>query len=70
MEPIELPPPAQLMNFIVGKWISKPIYVAAELGIADMLDEINGQLVSEGRTPDLILMDHDLPDINGIVILR
>ena len=35
----ELPPPAQLMNFIVGKWISKPVYVAAELGIADMLTE-------------------------------
>lgn len=30
---------AQLMKFIVGKWISKPIYVAAELGIADMLAE-------------------------------
>ena len=27
----ELPPPAQLMQYIVGKWISKPIYVAAEL---------------------------------------
>jgi len=39
METDKLPPPAQLMNFIVGKWISKPIYVAAELGIADMLAE-------------------------------
>ena len=39
MKPNELPPPAQLMKFIVGKWISKPIYVAAELGIADMLTE-------------------------------
>ncbi|MEE4354608.1 MAG: methyltransferase [Desulfatiglans sp.] len=39
MNPNELPPPAQLMRFIVGKWISKPIYVAAELGIADMLAE-------------------------------
>jgi len=37
MRPIELPPPAQLMKYIVGRWISKPIYVAAELGIADML---------------------------------
>jgi hypothetical protein len=27
------------MKFIVGKWISKPIYVAAELGIADKLAE-------------------------------
>ena len=39
MKPIELPPSAQLMKFIVGKWVSKPIYVAAELGIADMLAE-------------------------------
>lgn len=39
MKPKELPSPAQLMKFIVGKWISKPIYVAAELGIADMLAE-------------------------------
>lgn len=39
MKPNELSPPAQLMKFIVGKWISKPIYVAAELGIADMLAE-------------------------------
>jgi ubiquinone/menaquinone biosynthesis C-methylase UbiE len=39
MKPIELPPHAQLMQFILGKWISKPIYVAAELGIADMLTD-------------------------------
>lgn len=39
MKPNELPPPAQLMKYIVGRWISKPIYVAAELGIADMLTE-------------------------------
>ncbi|MFC2156532.1 methyltransferase [Acidobacteriota bacterium] len=39
MKPNELPPPAQLMKFIVGRWISKPIYVAAELRIADMLAE-------------------------------
>ena len=37
MKTIELSPQVQLMKFIVGKWISKPIYVAAELGIADML---------------------------------
>jgi hypothetical protein len=35
----ELAPPEQLMKFIVGKWISKPIYVVAELGIADILAE-------------------------------
>ena len=39
MNQTELPPPVQLMQFIVGKWISKPIYAAAELGIADMLSE-------------------------------
>lgn len=37
MKTIESPPQEQLMKFIVGKWISKPLYVAAELGIADML---------------------------------
>ncbi|MDM8555642.1 methyltransferase [Desulfococcaceae bacterium HSG7] len=39
MKPNELPPQAQLMQFIIGKWISKPVYAAAELGIADMLAE-------------------------------
>jgi hypothetical protein len=37
MTPTQLPPHAQMMQFILGKWISKPIYVAAELGIADMV---------------------------------
>ncbi|MDM8540053.1 methyltransferase [Desulfococcaceae bacterium HSG9] len=39
MKPNEMPPQAQLMQFIIGKWISKPVYAAAELGIADMLAE-------------------------------
>lgn len=39
MNQTQLPPSAQLMQFILGKWISKPIYVAAELGIADLLSE-------------------------------
>ncbi len=38
MKSNELPPAANLMKFIVGKWISKPIYAAAELNIADILD--------------------------------
>jgi hypothetical protein len=29
----------QMMQFITAKWISKPIYVAAKLGIADLLAE-------------------------------
>ncbi|MHC4558236.1 MAG: hypothetical protein ACYS80_13135 [Planctomycetota bacterium] len=33
----KFPPAAQLMKFIVGSWISKPVYVAAEFGIADLL---------------------------------
>lgn len=37
MNPNNLPPQVQLMQFIVGKWISKPLYAVAELGIADML---------------------------------
>ena len=39
MNPNTLQPHEQLMQYIVGKWISKPIYVAAELGIADLLVE-------------------------------
>jgi ubiquinone/menaquinone biosynthesis C-methylase UbiE len=35
----ELSPQAQLMKLIVGRWISKPIQVVAELGIADLLDD-------------------------------
>jgi ubiquinone/menaquinone biosynthesis C-methylase UbiE len=50
MEPNELPPPAQLMKFIVGKWISKPIYVAAELRIADMLAEGSKSIEELART--------------------
>jgi hypothetical protein len=37
MNATPLPPHAQMMQLILGKWISKPIYVAAELGIADMV---------------------------------
>lgn len=39
MQNIELLPKDQLMKFIVGKWISKPIYVVAKLGIPDILDD-------------------------------
>jgi ubiquinone/menaquinone biosynthesis C-methylase UbiE len=35
----ELPPPVQFMKLLLGKWINKPICVAAELGIADILAE-------------------------------
>jgi hypothetical protein len=39
MKLTELPPHAQMMQFIISKWISKPIYVVAELGIPDMLSD-------------------------------
>jgi hypothetical protein len=39
MQPDEISPQEQLMKFILGKWISQPIYVAAELGIADILSK-------------------------------
>ncbi len=39
MNPEVISPQEQLMKFIVGKWISKPIYIAAELGIADLLSD-------------------------------
>jgi hypothetical protein len=37
MTPDELKPEDQMMRYIAAKWISKPIYVVAELGIADLL---------------------------------
>ena len=37
MKPTGLQTAEQLMKFIVGKWMSKPVYVAAELRIADIL---------------------------------
>lgn len=39
MNSAQMPPQAQIMQFILSKWISKPIYVAAELGIADILSD-------------------------------
>jgi len=68
MKPNELPPPAQLMKFIVGKWISKPIYVAAELGIADMLTEGPKSIeelaqASKSHTPSLYRMMRALASV-------
>jgi precorrin-6B methylase 2 len=37
MRSSELPLHEQMMKMIVAKWISKPIHIAAELGIADLL---------------------------------
>jgi hypothetical protein len=37
MNPTQPPPQAQMMQFILGKWISKPIHAVARLGIADLL---------------------------------
>jgi hypothetical protein len=39
MKPTGLPPHVEMMKFILGKWISKPIYVAAKLSIADILSD-------------------------------
>jgi len=63
-----LPPPVQLMNFIVGKWISKPIYVAAELGIADMLADGSKTikelaLLSKTHAPSLYRMMRALASV-------
>ena len=33
----ELPPPAKLLHMMIGYWISQSVYVAAKLGIADLL---------------------------------
>jgi hypothetical protein len=37
MNPETMPPEAQMMKMVLAKWISKPIYAAASLGIADLL---------------------------------
>ena len=68
MDPNQLPPPAQLMKFIVGKWISKPIYVVAEFCIADMLSEgpkSIEELAKESRThaPSLYRMMRALASV-------
>lgn len=34
-----MPPQGRLMNYILGKWISKPIYVATKLAVADHLSD-------------------------------
>ena len=68
MKPNELPSPGQLMKFIVGKWTSKPIYVAAELGIADMLAEGPKSIeelakASRSHTPSLYRMMRALASV-------
>ncbi len=39
MNPKKVSPENQMMQFILGKWISKPVHVAAKLGIADIIGE-------------------------------
>jgi len=68
MKPNELPPQAQLMKYIVGKWISKPIYVAAELGIADLLTEGSKSIeelaqASQSHAPSLYRMMRALASV-------
>jgi hypothetical protein len=64
----KLPAPVQLMDYIVGKWISKPIYVAAELGLADMLAEGSKSIqelaqLSHSHAPSLYRMMRALASI-------
>ena len=35
----ELPPNVELLQLVVGKWVAQAVYVAAELGIADLLGD-------------------------------
>jgi len=46
MNPETVSPENQMMQFILGKWISKPIHAAAKLGIPDILAE-KGRSVEE-----------------------
>src|ERR1044071_5215204 len=36
---LEVPPPMQMLRLISGFWISRCIYIAAKLGIADLLKD-------------------------------
>ena len=45
VQPIRLPAPAPILQMIQGFWVSRAIYVAAELGIADLLR--NGSMKTE-----------------------
>jgi hypothetical protein len=38
-QPKELPPPVVMLQMIQGFWISRAIYLAAKLGIPDLLKE-------------------------------
>jgi hypothetical protein len=39
MNPKKVSPENQMMQIILGKWISKPVHVATKLGIPDMIGE-------------------------------
>jgi hypothetical protein len=34
-----VPPPALLLQMMTGYWVSQALYVAAKLGVADLIDE-------------------------------
>lgn len=50
MKPNDIPPHEQLMRYLVGMWISKPLYVVAELGIADLLADGPKSICELART--------------------
>ena len=37
--PLTLPPDAQVLNIVTGAWTSAAVYIAAKLGIADLLKD-------------------------------
>lgn len=45
MDQTHLHPAHQMMQYILGKWISKPIHVAAALGIADILSVADTNII-------------------------
>ncbi len=49
-------PEQQMMQFIIGKWISKPISVAAKLGIADIINKGNRSI------DEIAEMTNTMPD--------
>ncbi len=50
-EPNAIPPPVALLQLVTGYWVSQAIYVAAKLGLADLLRDGGPRVVASWRRP-------------------
>ncbi|MFB2981369.1 hypothetical protein [Microseira sp. BLCC-F43] len=56
--PMEIPPQMALLQMVSGGWVSQAIYVAAKLGIADLLKD--GPKSSQANVPSVLLKQKEL----------